>query len=45
MGVRTMQGMTALSETLGKYLDLANDQMKLTAANIANIDTPGYKSL
>ena len=28
-----------------RYLDLAADQAKLTAANMANIDTPGYKTL
>lgn len=33
-----------LSEALGKYLDLTSDQMKLTASNLANIDTPGYKT-
>ncbi len=31
-------------EMLGKYLDLAADQMKLTAGNMANVDTPGYKA-
>jgi flagellar basal-body rod protein FlgB len=33
-----------LSEALGRYLDLTSDQMKLTASNLANIDTPGYKT-
>ena len=33
---------TRLSEQLGRYLDLAVSQAKLTAANMANIDTPGY---
>jgi len=33
-----------LSEALGKYLDLTSDQMKLTASNVANVDTPGYKT-
>ncbi len=33
---------TAMSEALGKYLDLASDQMKVTAENMANVDTPGY---
>lgn len=33
-----------LSEALGRYLDLASDQLKLTAANMANIDTPGFKT-
>jgi len=39
-----MQVTTATSEALTKYLDLTADQMKLTAANMANIDTPGYKT-
>ncbi len=33
-----------LSEALGKFLDLTSDQMKLTASNVANVDTPGYKT-
>jgi flagellar basal-body rod protein FlgB len=39
-----MQVATATSEALAKYLDLASDQMKLTAGNMANVDTPGYKT-
>lgn len=39
-----MQVTTPLSDALGRYLDLASDQMKLTAANMANVDTPGYKT-
>jgi flagellar basal-body rod protein FlgB len=35
---------TPMSAALGRYLDLASDQMKLTAGNIANVDTPGYKT-
>src|SRR5271167_896361 len=35
---------TGLGEALGRYLDLASDQLKLTASNMANIDTPGYKT-
>jgi flagellar basal-body rod protein FlgB len=34
-----------IGEALGRYLDLASDQLKLTAANMANVDTPGYKTL
>jgi flagellar basal-body rod protein FlgB len=41
---QTMQVTTATSDALQKYLDLASDQMKLTAANMANVDTPGYKT-
>jgi flagellar basal-body rod protein FlgB len=39
-----MQVMTATSDAIQKYLDLASDQMKLTAGNMANVDTPGYKT-
>lgn len=35
---------SAMSEALGRYLDLASDQMKITAANMANVDTPGFKT-
>ena len=38
-----MQVTTATSDALQKYLDLASNQMKLTAENMANVDTPGYK--
>ena len=39
-----MQISTPMGDALGKYLDLTADQMKLTAGNMANIDTPGYKT-
>jgi flagellar basal-body rod protein FlgB len=39
-----MQVATATSDALQRYLDLASDQMKLTAENMANVDTPGYKT-
>ncbi|MFC6644278.1 flagellar basal body rod protein FlgB [Granulicella cerasi] len=39
-----MQIGSILSEAVGRYLDLTTDQMKLTASNLANIDTPGYKT-
>lgn len=32
------------ADALGRYLDLAAQQMKLTAANMANVDTPGYRT-
>jgi flagellar basal-body rod protein FlgB len=35
---------TRLSDALGRYLDLAVSETKLTAANMANIDTPGYRT-
>jgi flagellar basal-body rod protein FlgB len=34
-----------LSEQLARYLDLDTSQMKLTAVNMANIDTPGYRAV
>ena len=39
-----MQVTTAMSDALGRYLDLTSEQMKLTASNMANVDTPGYKT-
>lgn len=36
---------TRLSDQISGYLDLATDEAKLTAANMANIDTPGYKTV
>lgn len=36
---------TRLSEQVAHYLDLATSQAKLTAANMANVDTPGYRAL
>jgi len=39
-----MQITTPLGDALGQYLNLTADQMKLTAGNMANIDTPGYKT-
>jgi flagellar hook-associated protein 1 FlgK len=38
-----MQVTTATGDALQRYLDLASNQMKLTAENMANVDTPGYK--
>ena len=40
-----MQIATMLSDQVARYLDLASTQAKLTAANMANVDTPGYKAL
>jgi flagellar basal-body rod protein FlgB len=45
---RTAMGMqveTQLSDQIARYLDLATSQAKLTAANMANIDTPGYRAV
>ena len=34
-----------LGEALRRYLDLSTQQMRLTAANMANVDTPGYQTV
>ncbi len=39
-----MQIETTLSDQVARYLDLATSQAKLTAENMANVDTPGYKA-
>lgn len=39
-----MDVMTPLGDALNRYLDLTSEQMKLTASNMANVDTPGYKT-
>jgi flagellar basal-body rod protein FlgB len=41
----TMHIETELSDEIARYMDLAVSQAKLTAANMANIDTPGYKAV
>ena len=40
-----MQLQTTLSDELTRYLDLATRQIQVTAANMANIDTPGYRTV
>ena len=40
-----MEITTRLSDEIGRYLDLASDEAKLTAANMANVDTPGYRAV
>jgi flagellar basal-body rod protein FlgB len=40
-----MQVETMLSDQIARFLDLATAEAKLTAANMANIDTPGYKAV
>jgi flagellar basal-body rod protein FlgB len=40
-----MQIETRLGDEIGRYLDLATEEIKLTAANMANIDTPGYRTV
>ena len=34
-----------MTDRLARYLDLAAGQAKLTAQNMANIDTPGYRAV
>ena len=36
---------TRLSEQVARYIDLAANEAKLTATNMANIDTPGYQAV
>jgi flagellar basal-body rod protein FlgB len=40
-----MQIETRLSDQITHYLDLAATEAKLTAANMANVDTPGYRAV
>ncbi len=35
---------TSVSEALGRFLDVDVARYKLVAANLANIDTPGYRT-
>ncbi|HUB17882.1 MAG TPA: flagellar basal body rod protein FlgB [Acidobacteriaceae bacterium] len=35
---------TPISEALNRYLDLSSLELKLTAQNMANVDTPGYRT-
>jgi flagellar basal-body rod protein FlgB len=40
-----MQIESRLSHQLARYLDVATSQAKLTAQNVANVDTPGYRAV
>jgi flagellar basal-body rod protein FlgB len=40
-----MQVETRLSDQIARYLDLSASQTKLTAVNMANVDTPGYRAV
>jgi len=41
----TQSGMlNGLADTLERYMDLLSARQKLVASNIANADTPGYKT-
>jgi flagellar basal-body rod protein FlgB len=35
---------SGMDDALGRYLDLTSQQMQVTASNMANVDTPGYKT-
>lgn len=39
-----MQITTPLMDVLGKFLDLTATQFKLTGSNVANLDTPNYRT-
>jgi flagellar basal-body rod protein FlgB len=41
----SMEVETRLSDEIARYLDLAAAEAKLTAANMANVDTPGYRAV
>lgn len=36
---------TPVADALNRYLDLSTLELKLTAQNMANIDTPGYRTV
>ena len=40
-----MQIESQLSDEIARYLDLSVSEAKLTAINMANIDTPGYRAM
>ncbi len=40
-----MQIVTPMTEALNRYLDLSSQQLKFTAQNMANVDTPGYRTV
>ena len=40
-----MEIATRISNEIARYLDLNTRQIQITSANMANIDTPGYKAL
>ncbi len=40
-----MQMTTPMAEVLTRYMSLSTQQLTLTAENMANIDTPGYRTI
>jgi flagellar basal-body rod protein FlgB len=41
----SMEITTLLSDKIARYLDLNTRQIQLTSANMANVDTPGYRAV
>jgi flagellar basal-body rod protein FlgB len=41
----SMEIATGLSDQIARYLDLATAEAKLTTVNMANVDTPGYRTV
>jgi flagellar basal-body rod protein FlgB len=41
----SMEIETQLGNQIARYLDLSAAEAKLTAANMANVDTPGYRTV
>jgi flagellar basal-body rod protein FlgB len=39
-----MQITTPLSDEVARYLDLSTQRMQLISSNMANVDTPGYRT-
>ena len=40
-----MEITTPLADQLARYMDMAAAQLKVTATNMANVDTPGFQTL
>jgi flagellar basal-body rod protein FlgB len=40
-----MEITTPLADQLARYMDLAATQLKVTATNMANVDTPGFQTV
>ena len=40
-----MEITTQISDHLGAYLDISSQELKLTDANMANVDTPNYRTV
>lgn len=36
---------TMMSDQIARYLDLAADETRMTATNMANVDTPGFRAM